>query len=370
MKCQKCGKRLRKSEKFCTVCGYYNGDVNVNNDLWESAGNLLEDDLEDDTDKFEDIDLDKDNEDDELDFSVKENTKKTKKKKSSYTNEDLLEAYIGEDYKSIKKSPFSIWAFLLNWMYFLYRKLYITGIIGLILTGIVILYYSKNLLIIGLITIIVQGLIFNKYYIFIAKKRVKRIINKSNETDKFNLANICMEKGGVNVLFALLAYAIFLAVIIFNLLVFAHHEKFWEENSANKATCNSLIKTAYREMINQEEVGKIEEAVCKVIRMPAKKYSLYLRTKKNSQIIYSYFITEDDKIVQKIDTKDIEELRIKRMNKTITGEEREDLIKKEELEATYNEIREKSVEEDKEIKEDKNTKEKANYVFSSEEIIR
>ena len=44
MRCEKCGKKLRKNEKFCTVCGYYNEDKqNLNPDEWDDEDyNLLE----------------------------------------------------------------------------------------------------------------------------------------------------------------------------------------------------------------------------------------------------------------------------------------------------------------------------------------
>ena len=57
--------------------------------------------------------------------------------------ERFLKAYIGEDYQKIRFKKFNILAALLNWAYVIYRKLYITGIIGLIITEIVVLKYQK-----------------------------------------------------------------------------------------------------------------------------------------------------------------------------------------------------------------------------------
>jgi len=51
-------------------------------------------------------------------------------------------------------------------MYILYRKMYIIGIIGIILTAIIIKINPKYLLVYLGISMIFLGLIFNKLYIF------------------------------------------------------------------------------------------------------------------------------------------------------------------------------------------------------------
>ena len=125
MKCEKCGKKLRKNEKFCTVCGYYNDEKdNLSPDEWDDG----------------DYDLlsEEQNNENGQEINTVENSEEKKTISYSFEKERDLEAYIGEDYKMIKKSPFNIYAFLLNWMYVLYRKLYITGIIGL---SIALVYY-------------------------------------------------------------------------------------------------------------------------------------------------------------------------------------------------------------------------------------
>ena len=44
MQCKKCGKRLKKNEKFCTVCGFYNGDFQ--NDEWkDESADLLKEEI-------------------------------------------------------------------------------------------------------------------------------------------------------------------------------------------------------------------------------------------------------------------------------------------------------------------------------------
>ena len=127
---------MRKEERFCESCGYYNGEKD--NSGW--------DDNYDDHNLFDDYEVEEKEEGNEEfeEFNLKDSSG-TKKNEFSYENEDLLEAFIGEDYKPIKKIPFNIFAFLLNWSYLLYRKLYITGILGLVVTGIIILFFPSIL---------------------------------------------------------------------------------------------------------------------------------------------------------------------------------------------------------------------------------
>ena len=80
MLCQKCGKKLKKNEEFCTFCGYYNGEVN-DIDLQIADNNESEMSLDELP-----VGNSNDNNNDDLD----------------YNDDRYLEAFIGEDYKMIK----------------------------------------------------------------------------------------------------------------------------------------------------------------------------------------------------------------------------------------------------------------------------
>ena len=392
MKCAKCGKRLRSNEKFCTYCGYYN-DTN-SKDNWTPLD--TEDDLLEENWYEDDIEIDEDEE-------ITEPTKKTKTKKETKKkeekpkkeekvkkekpvkevkeikikennevydeNEKYIESYIGEDYKLIKRSPFNIWAFLLNWMYLLYRKLYITGIIGLIITLLVAIFYTKYFLTYFIITIVLLGLLFNPYYVFIVKRRVKKILVDYEGSDPFSLQKICSELGGVNVVLALIIYLIFLVFIVFSIVKISINKtsnvKFWKENSENKANCTSLVKLVY----NQEKTNynKVEEALCKVNKSENTEYEIYLKVNKNNKTIYAYYETEKDYIVFKNNTEKLDELSSK---KTLTGEENKILNEIKTIPLNYNSIYKKSNEEDELIKKKQDKKEKVNFIFNYEEIIR
>lgn len=395
MKCAKCEKKLRNNEKFCTYCGYYNDTKDTetwNEDVTEE--NLLDENWYD-----EEVDS-KDDDEVIIEPVKKEKPKKEKKPKPEKIkeekppkkekqvkeikkieikedtevydqNERYIEAYIGEDYRLIKKSVFNIWAFLLNWMYLLYRKLYITGIIGLIITTIVALFLTKYFVIYLIIMLLVLGFGFNPYYIFIVKRKVNNILERYEGTDSFSLEKMCSEFGGVNVTMALIIYLVFLVAIVLSIIKptinKTHNTKFWKENSENKANCTSLIKLIYNEEKNN--YNKITEAVCR-INKNSKVYELYLKAKKEQKIIYVYYETDNDYVVYKNNTELMEKLNEKKKTQSISAEEEKYLKEATMIISNYEKNHDESIEEDKLINAKKDKEEKTNFIFSHEELVR
>ena len=410
MRCAKCGKKLKSNEIFCTVCGYYNSEL----DKEEIDEDFPLDDEESEeleitdtkhkkkSDDFLDIDL-KDkkitkkiksevvdeneklekfiklSENEELDdskyspnISFDMNASGEKEDEFYYENEELLEYYIGEDYKLIKKSPFNIYACILNWMYVLYRKMYLFGIIGLIITGFILVEFPKYFIIYAVVTMLLLGFIFNKLYIFSSKNKVNRIVNKSSEDDRFNLKKICAKKGGVNILRALIIYGLFLVIVIAYMfrirIVEPTYTKFYKENSENKANCISMIKTAYKNAIDKNKELTIKEATCQ--KQEDGEFKFFLDDLKNNNDYYYYYDTSKGFLRYRNDTFDIDLLEEKKANNTITNYEIEILNEKNQIEEIYKSISKKSKEEDKLIEEEKNEEEKKNYIITKEEITR
>ena len=388
MKCVKCGKRLKNNEKFCTYCGYYNDESETKN--WSTTND--EDDLLEEN--WYDEEIDDEDDDVVLEPVKKEKKKKEKKEKIKKEkpvkeekeikeikikednevydqNEKYIEAYIGEDYKLIKKSPFNIWAFLLNWMYFLYRKLYITGVVGLVITALVAFFLTKYFLIYMVVTLLVIGFGFNFYYVYIIKRRVNKILVDYEGSDSFSLEKMCKEFGGVNVMISLIIYLVFLIVIILSITKptfnTSHNGKFFKENSENEANCSSLIRLTFQE--EKTNYDKVEEAVCKVNKNK-KNYELYLKTTKNKKTVYVYYETKNDYIVFKNNTEYLYILKNKKANKTITEEETKLLSDIKAISTNYKKIHDKAIEEDKLIKNKTNREEELNYIIDYQEIIR
>lgn len=482
MQCQKCGKKLKPGETFCSICGYYNSEDDIkasdneSSENWDDISSDIEIEIDDDDDseKWFDDDITVIEEDssekkaakkesfwskkkeeqaekkakrekEKAEKEAKEKIEKAEReaklekekaeqaekkakeeqekqikqeqrekelaerkekleqerqeqeykkaleknaKKESYGSyddldtasdgyeyENLLKAYIGEDYEKIRFKNFNLLACLLNWAYVIYRKLYITGIIGLLLTLLVILKFPGLAIIYIILVMVGIGFGFNKYYIFISKQVIKNQQKKFEGTDDYSMEKILSRKGGVNVLMALTLYLIFLIVLFYCMFHFkinkTHNTKFWEENTNNEASCISLTKIAYRDLPNVTEKGQIMESTCKVTTgTDNNEYSIYIKILENNKVIYAYYQTEKSYLKYRGNTQLLGELEQKQTNNTLSDVEKGMLVELKNIELTYNDIYEKSKEEKKLIEEKKNTKPRTDYFFTKEEITR
>ena len=415
MRCKNCGKKLKVNEIFCSSCGYYNGDkqndskdekdnnfesesidLSLNNNSDDDIsldddfpsnddGTSLDDDfpsnddgtsLDDDFPSNDNDLLTEDNKDiNDIEIQSFNTEEEDTKKKSffDFQYDRFLEAYIGEDYKEVARRKINIYAFFLNWMYFLYRKLYIIGTIGLIITGIVLRLFTKYFLYYLIIVMVLSGLLFNPIYIFVAKKRVLYLKKKSQYNDDFSIEQLCAEKGGVNFVIALIIYALFLIIMFFSMyrIIFpSKHDKYFEKNSINKATCTSIIKNIYSSRESLKIDGNISEGLCNIVPGKTKNYNIYIKVEKDNSIYYLFYATQDDKISLKGNTLYINDLELKEQNKTISDEESTFLDNSRLIESKYKNIKNTSKIEDALIKKNKDTDEKLNYVLSEEEIKR
>lgn len=391
MRCKNCGRKLSTKEKFCTVCGYYNTEEEKSNNNVNMS--VIDNESNEDLTLFDDDGLDVFEKDDfevELppsspfeesvdeqpfeEFSLKADASGTKENEFYYKDEKFLESYIGEDYKLIKKAPFNIYACLLNWAYILYRKMYVVGIIGLIITGVIIKICPKYLLAYAIITMLLLGLAFNKLYVFISKIKVEHLLKKNEGTDSFTMESICEKQGGVSVRNALIIYFIFLLIVFFSLFKFSfnksYNKKYWDENNENRATCISLVKASYKDLDNNPVTGTISEAICAIDKTTKKEYRIYLKHQNGTKVTYVHYKTEKGYLSYSDNTEDLESLETKNVNQTITEQEKEKLKAKNKISDDYLTASKKAMEEDKLIKTKKNTSEKLNYIFSKEEIIR
>ena len=131
--------------------------------------------------------------------------------------EELLKAFIGNNYEKLTTRQFNISAFFFTGAYMFYRKL----------TGYAILYFLLVLIIQGIFKIIpisivfniLVGLFFNKFYVNYAKKRVNKIKNANVHRQPKDIKLICMKSGGVSV--GNIFLGLLLEIIITFLLAFA-----------------------------------------------------------------------------------------------------------------------------------------------------
>lgn len=406
MNCKKCGKKLKIGENYCTVCGYYNNieeeledesTLDNDEDYYDEIEEIDEEDYlknNDDIDDNNNDDYDENNDDDneimeenlinviniQDDKEINEvstvKSKNNNKNVKNFKDDRLLEAFIGEDYKWIIRRPINIYALLLSWMYFMYRKMYIIGILGLILTGIICKLAPTFIIPYIIIVMISSGLLFNPIYKAYANFKISKIKKVNYGTDDFTLEQICKEKGGTSLIISLIIFLIFIVVMFrtyYKVIFNTENTKYWTENSENRANCTSYAKSNYKILQEKSVEGKLEETVCNIrLTNTIKSYDTYIKIKNEKTNTYKYIYFKDNKDSISIEGIDVslEELQTKNGNNTITDAEKEILLRLLEIKTEYNKIQKKSIEEDNLIKERKNKSEKLNYIITKDEILR
>ncbi len=364
MICKKCGRKLKSNEVFCTECGYYNN---------EEDEELEENEEEYSDEVYEELTFD----DDEVVLEEKEEKEESEESEENYEELDddsptiidnLVKAYIGEDYKSIKNNIMNIMALFLSWLYCIYRKLYLIGILGMILTGIVIKYFYKYLIIYIVVTMLFNGITFNTLYLMIIKRRVNKLKEKC--TSYKEQKELCEKKGGVNVLLPLLVFALFLAVmLITSFKTIDNKDRFFKENSENQANCKTMSKQAYNILKSTEIEGEITEAACKIeTNNKEKSYNIYFKMRDIMGDKYLYFENVDKKLTLLGNTEYISELESKEKDKTITEEEKVVLSNSNNLKEKYEQLIGNSDYEKRLIDNGTNTKSRENYIFTKKDI--
>ena len=132
-------------------------------------------------------------------------------------HEHDLEIFVGKNSEKIIYRNFNLSAAFFNFLYYLYRKCYLFGII-LFLIQIALYYIWVILLNNNYIYIVLANFLFfmifgNSIYLGISKTKIKKIIKKENFKDYLAI------KGGTNIVFALIAALIIFFIISF--LIFA-----------------------------------------------------------------------------------------------------------------------------------------------------
>ncbi len=114
-------------------------------------------------------------------------------------DEELLKAYIGNNYDKITTRKFNIAGFFFTTFYMFYRKMFLYAIV-LFLVNFVVINYAKNFAsIISILFSVVVGLLINKIYIADAKKKISKIKQANPQKSIEELKNLCANKGGVSV---------------------------------------------------------------------------------------------------------------------------------------------------------------------------
>ena len=364
--CKNCGNELKATEKFCTVCGTYF-------DIEEELGDKPEEEEFDKKKKKKEKKEMKLNMDVELDQEEEPLPEVDIDTEYTSREDPYVEAYIGEDYKWVTQRPFNIYALLLSWMYFLYRKLYLIGIIGLAITGIIIKLFPMIIVPYIVLSMVFSGLFFNKIYLRMVEKKVKKIERNASGLGSFEIESKCKRKGGVNVLLPLFIFFLFLVIMLLNYVKISWNPaspNFWDENSTNQANCKALGKRVYGSLSDYGIDGDLQELACEITTSPTKSYSVYLKLSSGESVKYVLFQTNQDGYFEvKGNTDKITELETLQKEYGLASNYQEFLTTSRELSNKFASLKDDAAYEDQLISQDKDQKEKTHFIFTKDDIL-
>ena len=149
------------------------------------------------------------------------------------SDQDLIDAFIGNNVEKIKHNSFSICTFVFRGIYFMYRKMYLYGFLWLIGVPIAMIFIPGFGIVIPLVSAIVLGIKFRDIYLGFIKERVNEIkrLNPNKKHDE--LVTICRQQGGTNIIPVIIIGA-FDALILFLLILFAYLFINIADNAFNK----------------------------------------------------------------------------------------------------------------------------------------
>lgn len=347
MECKQCGKILSEQERFCTYCGYYY-DPNEDNE------NLKSVELNSKTGQL----LTEHNQRIEIDYEDK----------NSFTKR-CLKAYFNADYKNVMTGGFNLYALLFSWIYFIYKKMYLIGITGLLIATILVLFQKVILIIYAVLSMILSGIFFNKIYKYFASKKIDKILAANN--NPHTILKLVKKAGRENIILTLGIYFIFLVAVVVLYInadnFLAINDKFWKDNSSNKATCLSMINTA-KSISNTNAVAFIIEAECVVVDRQTERFEVYLKFDKGNQYVIEKYKTENQKMYFEGSNDLLKEYENKK--NTLNDSEKkyyEEMLK---LDKKYNEINKIAKQEEELIKKGANKAPRNNFIFTNEEVNR
>lgn len=126
--------------------------------------------------------------------------------------EDLLKAYIGNNYDKMMGSSYSIPALVFSYFYVLYRKMFILPFVSFVVCTI--LVYITDLLFIYLLPCLLFAFVFKPLYIKKAKNYVSKT-KKKMDGKKYSIVKMnCVNDGGTSLSFCLIGVVFFLVIIL------------------------------------------------------------------------------------------------------------------------------------------------------------
>ena len=197
MYCSKCGNKLDENAKFCTKCG-----ASVDNGVVTNHSN-------------------------EYNYSYNY---------SNISDEDLKNAYIGNNSDKIIEGKFSVPAFFFGAYYLLFRKMWLYGISWIVLIIAGEIFIPDYVSFISLALAIIMGITFNRMYLQTIDQKIDKLKQLNMDKNKQELLKICKQKGGTSVGGVILSMIVIFISAIILVFCFAYDEFKDDYNSTIEKT--------------------------------------------------------------------------------------------------------------------------------------
>ncbi len=132
------------------------------------------------------------------------------------SDEELLKAFVGNNYEIISRRKFNFAAFFFGFLYMFYRKMFLHGLLTATVL-IIIVNLIDNTIIQGELDIalfIFIGLITNKMYLNYANKKISRIKSTNNQKSIDELKEICSKTGRTSISGLFLGFLVAVVIAI------------------------------------------------------------------------------------------------------------------------------------------------------------
>ena len=130
---------------------------------------------------------------------------------------ELLKAYIGDNYEKITNKIFNFSAFFFTSLYMFYRKMYIFATLTFIVNLIFVNFVKMNP--ISFVFYLVVGFISNFLYIYHSERKISKIKKANPEKNEEELKQICSSKGGTSIGSVFVGFAIQIIIILLFMLI-------------------------------------------------------------------------------------------------------------------------------------------------------
>ena len=150
------------------------------------------------------------------DSSQSNNYVNPQNKKTFVTDSELLYNFIGNNYQKIIMGKFNFSAFLLSFIYLLYRKMYFYSFLVMLIYVIVPIFIKNTLYLCGIFLVInfILGLVVNKLYLKHCDNKINNIRYKFSFYDNDSVRNECKKAGGTSIISVIIGLIINIGITV------------------------------------------------------------------------------------------------------------------------------------------------------------